>query len=73
MESPPHCGQATTRLVAQDPGGPVGAKGVGAGPQLLTVPAIATALPDATGLWLSAPPYTPDKVWAALKRRERAS
>ena len=63
----------TTLIESHDPGGPFGAKEVGEGPQLSTVPAIANAIHDATGLWLSAPPYTPEKVWAALKRRERAS
>jgi len=56
---------------SHDPGGPFGAKEVGEGPQLSTVPAIANALHDATGLWLTAPPYTPDKLLAALRRRDR--
>ncbi len=54
---------------SHDPEGPFGAKEVGEGPQLGTVPAIAAAIHDATGAWLTAPPYTPDKVLAALRRR----
>lgn len=56
---------------SHDQGGPFGAKEVGEGPQLSTVPAIAVALHDATGLWMCAPPFSPDKVLAALRRRAR--
>ena len=63
----------TALIESHDPGGPFGAKEVGEGPQLSTVPAIGNAIHDATGLWLSAPPYTPDRVWSALKRRARAT
>lgn len=56
---------------SHDPGGPFGAKEAGEGPQLSTVPAIAAALNDATGLWMSAPPYTPDKVLKAIRRKAR--
>lgn len=52
-----------------DPNGPFGAKEAGEGPQLSTVPAIANALYDATGVWFTRPPYTPDRVLAALARR----
>ena len=61
----------TMLVESHDPGGPFGAKEAGEGPQLSTVPAIANALHDATGLWLTAPPYTPDRVYAALRRRAR--
>lgn len=63
----------TTLIESHDPGGPFGAKEVGEGPQLSTVPAIANAIHDATGLWMSAPPYTPDRLWSALKRRARGT
>jgi len=53
---------------SHDPGGPFGAKEVGEGPQLPTVPAIANAIHDATGCWLGAPPFTPDKVLRAMAR-----
>ena len=54
-----------------EPGGPFGAKEAGEGPQLSTVPAIANALHDATGLWFTQAPFTPDRVLKALDRRAR--
>jgi 4-hydroxybenzoyl-CoA reductase alpha subunit len=54
---------------SHDPGGPFGAKEAGEGPQLSTVPAIGNALHDAIGRWLTNPPYTPEKVWKAIKGR----
>ncbi len=57
---------------SNDPEGPLGAKEVGEGPQLSTVPAIANALFDATGVWLHEPPFTPDRVLRALDRHRRA-
>ena len=54
---------------SHDPGGPYGAKEAGEGPQLSTVPAIAAALHDATGLWFHNPPFTPERVLAAIERR----
>lgn len=56
-----------------DPNGPFGAKEAGEGPQLSTVPAIANAIHDATGAWLLAPPYTPDRVLKALERAQRGA
>ena len=50
-----------------DPGGPYGAKEVGEGPQLSTVPAIANAIYDAVGVWLNEFPLTPDRVLKAIK------
>lgn len=55
-----------------DPNGPFGAKEAGEGPQLSTVPAIANALHAATGVWFTRPPFTPDKVLAALERAARS-
>lgn len=54
-----------------EPGGPFGAKEAGEGPQLSTVPAIANALQDATGVWFTEAPFTPDRVLRALERRDR--
>jgi CO/xanthine dehydrogenase Mo-binding subunit len=53
-----------------EPGGPFGAKEAGEGPQLSTVPAIANALYDATGLWFTQAPFSPDRVLRALERRD---
>jgi 4-hydroxybenzoyl-CoA reductase subunit alpha len=55
-------------IESQDPEGPLGAKEVGEGPQLSTVPAIANAIYDATGLWLETAPFSPERVLRALER-----
>ncbi len=52
-----------------DPEGPLGAKEAGEGPQLSTVPAIANAIFDATGVSLHQPPFTPERVLRALDAR----
>jgi 4-hydroxybenzoyl-CoA reductase subunit alpha len=57
----------TILVESHDPGGPFGAKEVGEGPQLSTVPAISNAIHDAIGHWMCAPPYTPDKLLRALQ------
>ncbi len=49
-----------------EPAGPLGAKEVGEGPQLPTVPAIANALYDAIGVRLYDAPFTPDRVRKAV-------
>ena len=54
-------------IESRDPGGPFGAKEVGEGPQLSTVPAIGIALQQATGQWLTKPPYTPEVVLRAVQ------
>lgn len=56
---------------SHDPEGPLGAKEVGEGPQLSTVPAIANAIHDAVGVWMGAPPYTPDRILRALRKAKR--
>jgi len=58
---------------SNDPEGPLGAKEAGEGPQLPTAPAIANAIFDATGLWLQAPPFTPERVLKALERKQRGT
>lgn len=56
-------------IETHEEGGPYGAKEAGEGPQLSTVPAIAAALQDATGLWMRDPPFTPEKILKGLERR----
>jgi 4-hydroxybenzoyl-CoA reductase subunit alpha len=56
-------------IESNDPEGPLGAKEAGEGPQLSTVPAIANAIFDATGVWLHQPPFTPERVLRALDAR----
>mgnify|MGYP003951918113 CR=1 FL=1 len=48
--------------------GPLGAKEVGEGPQLPTVPAIANAIYDACGIRLTEAPFTPERVLKALEK-----
>ena len=50
-----------------DPIGPWGARGMAEMPMLPLTPAIAAAIYDATGVWLNAQPFTPDKVVKALR------
>lgn len=58
-------------IESHDPEGPLGAKEAGEGPQLSTVPAIANAIFDASGVWLHQPPFTPERVLRALDARAR--
>lgn len=52
-----------------EPGGPYGAKEVGEGPQLPTVPAIANAIADAIGVRPTSAPFTPDRLLKLIDRR----
>jgi CO/xanthine dehydrogenase Mo-binding subunit len=54
-----------------DPNGPYGARGMAEMPLVPLTPAIAIAIHDATGVWLSQQPMTPERVLVGL--RERAS
>ncbi len=49
-----------------DPNGPWGARGLGELPFLPVAPAIAAAIRDATGVWISEFPFTPERVLRAL-------
>jgi len=57
---------------ANDPDGPYGAKEAGEGPLHPSLPAIANAIYDAIGVRIDRLPFTPDRVWRAL-REARAS
>ncbi|MGB1285944.1 MAG: xanthine dehydrogenase family protein molybdopterin-binding subunit [Aggregatilineales bacterium] len=50
-----------------DPIGPWGARGMAEMPFLPLLPAIAAAVHDATGVWLTSQPFTPDKVVKELR------
>jgi len=56
----------TILVETNDPEGPYGAKEVGQGPLLPVVPAVASAIHDALGVWVDQVPITPDKVLKAL-------
>jgi 4-hydroxybenzoyl-CoA reductase alpha subunit len=64
--------EITTIIVeTHDPGGPFGAKEAGEGPQLSTVPAIASAIEDAIGIQLTEAPFTPERVLKAIERSRK--
>lgn len=52
-----------------DPIGPWGARGMAEMPMLPLLPAIASAIHNATGVWLNQQPLTPDKVVKALREQ----
>jgi 4-hydroxybenzoyl-CoA reductase subunit alpha len=56
---------------SNDPHGPFGAKEAGEGSLAAFLPALTSAVADATGLRLNNLPVTPDRVFAALERRLR--
>ncbi len=49
-----------------EPTGPFGAKAVAEIPKDGVAPALASAIHDATGVWIRELPYTPERVWRAL-------
>ena len=53
-------------LELADPNGPYGARGVAEMPLVPLLPAIAAAIHDATGVWVTQQPITPERVLAAL-------
>jgi len=61
----------TILIETNDPEGPFGAKGMGEASLLPTSAAIANAIYDAVGIRLTELPFTPDKVIAALKEKNR--
>ena len=58
---------------SNDPHGPFGAKEAGEGSLAAFLPALTNAIADATGLRFNNLPVTPDRVFAAIERRERWS
>jgi 4-hydroxybenzoyl-CoA reductase subunit alpha len=55
-----------------DPEGPFGAKECSEGSLAATIPAIANAIYDAVGVRLHESPFTPERVLAALRAKEKA-
>ena len=53
-----------------DPEGPYGAKEAGEGPLHPSIPAIANAIHDAVGVRMDALPFSPPRVWRALREAE---
>ncbi len=55
---------------ANDPEGPYGAKEAGEGPLHPSLPAIANAIYDAIGVRIDSLPFTPERVWKAVREKE---
>lgn len=60
-------------LELADPNGPFGARGMAEMPLVPLTPAIAAAIHDATGVWLSEQPMTPERVLRALRAQQTTS
>jgi CO/xanthine dehydrogenase Mo-binding subunit len=65
LDMPPEITPVILELA--DPHGPYGARGVAEMPLVPLAPAIAAAIHDATGIWLTQQPMTPERVLAALR------
>jgi CO/xanthine dehydrogenase Mo-binding subunit len=57
-------------LEMADPHGPFGARGMAEMPLSCFAPAVAAAIHDATGVWLSQQPMIPERVLAALQQHQ---
>jgi CO/xanthine dehydrogenase Mo-binding subunit len=57
-------------LELADPNGPFGARGLAEMPLVSFAPAIASAIHDATGVWLTQQPMTPERVLSALTQHK---
>jgi CO/xanthine dehydrogenase Mo-binding subunit len=58
-------------LELADPAGPFGARGVAEMPLVPFLGAVAAAIHDATGVWMTQQPFTPERVLAALAATRR--
>ena len=58
---------------SHDPEGPLGAKEAGEGSLAATLPAVASAIYDAVGVWITTLPITPEKVLRALNDKRQAA
>ncbi|HZC77385.1 MAG TPA: xanthine dehydrogenase family protein molybdopterin-binding subunit [Ktedonobacterales bacterium] len=71
LDMPPEIVPVVLELA--DPNGPFGARGVAEMALVPLAPAIAAAIHDATGVWLTQQPMTPERVLAALKARSETA
>ena len=60
----------TIIVESSEPNGPFGAKEVGEGAIMPTIPAILNAVHDATGVWIQELPLTPERVYLAIKAKK---
>jgi putative selenate reductase molybdopterin-binding subunit len=56
-----------------EPSGPFGAKSVAEIPMDGVAPALASAIHDATGVWVRELPFTPERIWRTLRETESES
>jgi 4-hydroxybenzoyl-CoA reductase alpha subunit len=56
-------------IITDDPGGPFGAKEASEGSIVSAPPAVVSAIHDATGIWFTELPITPEKIVKALKEK----
>ncbi len=54
-----------------DPEGPLGAKEAGEGSLAAVIPAVANAIYDAVGVWMTTLPITPERILKALEEKQR--
>ena len=66
-------GDRVATIETDDPEGPFGAKEAGEGSLAAFLPALTNAIADAIGVRFNDLPVTPDRVFAALEKRRRAS
>lgn len=59
----------TILVESYEPTGPMGAKSISEIGINAPIPTIANAIYDATGVWMTESPFTPEKVWRALNQR----
>jgi 4-hydroxybenzoyl-CoA reductase subunit alpha len=69
LESPPI---EPILVESHDPEGPLGAKEAGEGSLAAILPAVANAIYDAVGVWISTLPITPEKVLKALEEKQKS-
>jgi CO/xanthine dehydrogenase Mo-binding subunit len=69
LDMPPEIVPVVLELA--DPNGPFGARGVAEMALVPLAPAIAAAIHDATGVWLTQQPMTPERVLSALGQKDR--
>lgn len=69
IENTPHIEGIILETAEVD--GPYGARGVGEQPMIAVAPAIANAIYDAVGVKFNTFPFTPERVWQAIKEKEK--
>jgi len=57
---------------SNDPEGPLGAKEAGEGSLAAAIPAVANAIYDAVGVWITTLPITPEKILKALEEKQKS-